>query len=215
MAIRLILFDLDGTLIDSVADIAAAASHGLAPLGVGPVDAAETRSLVGEGPARLIEKLLVARGLTVDADPLVQRTVDYYSSHLVVHTMPFPGVVETLERLAGYRKAVVSNKPGALTDGILRELRLSRHFDAVLGSDALPERKPSPAPLLHLMERFDAAPVETVIVGDSPIDIEAGRAAGIRTVAVTYGYGRAGFERDAHFVIGTIGDLTALIATIG
>jgi phosphoglycolate phosphatase len=215
MAIVLILFDLDGTLIDSVADIAAAASHGLAPLGIGPVDAAEARGMVGEGPARLIDKLLLARGLKVDADPLVRRTVDYYSTHLAVHTVPFPGVIDTLEKLRNYRKAVVSNKPGALTDGILRELQLSRHFDAVLGSDALPERKPSPAPILHLMERFHTSPVETVIVGDSHIDIEAGRAAGIGTVAVTYGYGRAGFERDAHFVIDTIVHLATLIGKIG
>jgi phosphoglycolate phosphatase len=211
MPILLILFDLDGTLIDSVGDIAAAANHGLLSLGVRPVDAAETRDLVGEGPARLIEKLLLARGLAVDAEPLVRKTVEYYSSHLTVHTAPFPGVVETLESLGAFRKAVVSNKPGVLTDGVLRELQLTRHFDAVLGSDALPERKPSPAPILHLMKRFAVAPEETVIVGDSPIDIEAGRAAGVRTVAVTYGYGKPGFEREAHLAIDRFNDLADIL----
>jgi phosphoglycolate phosphatase len=214
MPIRLILFDLDGTLIDSVGDIAAAANHALAPLGVRPVDRAETRDLVGEGPARLIEKLLLTRGLALDADPLVKKTVEYYSSHLAVHTVPYPGVVEALTSLGAYRKAVVSNKPGALTDGVLRELELSPYFDEVLGSDALPERKPSPTPILHLMEHFHSAPAETVIVGDSPIDVTAGRAAGIWTVAVTYGYGKSGFERDAHFVIDRIGDLAALLKSV-
>lgn len=212
---RLILFDLDGTLVDSIEDITAAANHALAPLGVQPAHAGETRAMVGEGPARLIEKLLVARGLTLDVEPLVRKTVEYYRSHLAVHTVPYPGVTKALASLRAYRKAVVSNKPGALTDGLLRELRIDHHFDAVLGSDALPDRKPSPAPILHLMERFGTSPKETVIVGDSPVDVTAGRAAGIWVVAVTYGYGKPGFERDAHFVIGRMAHLTAVLASIG
>jgi phosphoglycolate phosphatase len=211
MPIRLILFDLDGTLVDSIGDITAAANHTLALLGAEPADAGEARTMVGEGPARLIENLLLARGLTLEAEPLVRRTIEYYASHLTVHSRPYPGVAEVLAGLGAFRKAVVSNKPGALTDGVLKALRLNHHFNAVLGSDALPERKPSPVPIFHLMEQFKAAPQETVIVGDSPIDIAAGRAAGIWTVAVTYGYGKAGFEREAHLSIDRFNDLAGIL----
>ncbi len=215
MPIRLILFDLDGTLVDSIGDITAAANHALVPLGIDPVDVSEVRTMVGEGPARLMENALRAQGLDRDVDPLVKIMVDYYRSHLTVHSRPYPGVMEVLAGLGGYRRAVVSNKPEVLTHGVLRDLGLADHLDMALGSDALPERKPSPGPILHLMELFSAIPKETVIVGDSPIDVAAGRAAGIWTVAVTYGYGKAGFERDAHFVIHRMEDLAGVLGSIG
>jgi phosphoglycolate phosphatase len=214
MPIQLILFDLDGTLVDSSMDITKAVNHAFKPHGIAPVDVGETVTMVGEGPSRLIEKLLLKRGLAHDVDPLVKRWLDYYASHLTIHTAPYPGVVETLKSLEAYRKAVVSNKPGVLTEGVLKALKLSHHFDLVLGSDALPERKPLPGPILHVLERFACAPEESIIVGDSAIDVAAGRAAGIRTIAVTYGYGKAGFEREAHFVINRMGDLMAVLKGI-
>jgi phosphoglycolate phosphatase len=214
MPIKLILFDLDGTLVDSSMDITKAVNHAFKLHGIAPVDVGETVTMVGEGPSRLIEKMLLKRGLSHDIEPLVKRWLDYYASHLAIHTVPYPGVVKTLRGLEAYRKAIVSNKPGALTEGVLKELKLSHHFDLVLGSDALPERKPLPGPILHVLERLACAPEESIIVGDSVIDIAAGKAAGIRTVAVTYGYGKAGFEREADFVIDRMGDLMGVLQGI-
>ena len=199
MAIRLLMFDLDGTLVDSLVDINRALNFALRPFTDYSVSVEETRLLVGEGVNRLFDKVLASRQITVDRNMLRRRFLDFYSSHPADHTVPYPGTVETLRRLEGCRKVIVSNKLQSLSVAVLQALGLEGCFDFVAGMDTSSERKPSPRPLLDMVERYGLKPHEAMMVGDSIFDVAAGRAAGVHTVAVTYGYGSPGFETEAEF----------------
>lgn len=208
--IKLIIFDLDGTLVDSSIDLTNALNYAIEPYDIDRLTVQKTISLVGEGITRLIEKLLGPERNHIRQEVL-DRFMDYYSAHLVDFTRPYVGVPETLELLQLYRKAVISNKRESLSKKVLQELGLLRHFDAVLGSDSVGEKKPSPRPLLKVMEMFSCSAGETVIVGDSNFDIEAGKAAGIRTIAVSYGFREAGLLQQADRIIAHIQELPPVL----
>jgi phosphoglycolate phosphatase len=212
MAVRLIIFDLDGTLIDSVGDICAAVNYAIGPHGLTPVSLEETRASVGEGVSSLIEKVLALKKATsLDREELTKRVLEYYSSNLVANTAPYPGVRETLEYLGACRKAVISNKLTRLAEKILEALDLLKYFEVVAGSDSYSERKPSPVPILRVLSLLGVPPYEAVMVGDSLYDMAAGRAAGLKTVAVTYGYGTPGFSDGSDFVIDRFSQLLEVI----
>jgi phosphoglycolate phosphatase len=204
--IRLILFDLDGTLVHSAIDITNALNYAIEPCHLDKMTVEKTISMVGEGLTRLIEKVLGAEGAGQRQEVLA-RFVSYYAQHLTDFTRAYPGVRETLEALAGYRKAVISNKREALSRRLLEELGLASYFDVIFGSDSAEERKPSPRPILKILELFGLSPDAAAIVGDSNYDIEAGKAAGIATVAVTYGYRDASVLQGADVVIDSIAEL--------
>ncbi|WP_333653523.1 HAD family hydrolase [Dissulfurispira sp.] len=219
MPIKLIIFDLDGTLIDSSIDITNAINYAIEPYGVKPVTVQETIGLVGEGITRLMEKI-IDRGQKsedrsqtkeIDKDILVDRFLEHYSAHLVDKTTVYPGVRETLERLKDYKKAVISNKREALSTKILNDLGLLKYLDLVVGSDTTPERKPSPVPILHVLSKLNIRPEDAVIVGDSNFDIEAGKAAGIKTIAVTYGYRPLDLLKGADFIINRMDELIDIL----
>ena len=199
MPIRLVIFDLDGTLVDSINDIANALNYSFEPYGIGSLTPIEAAGMVGEGTVRLIEKVLEKHRLSLDKNALFKRFAEYYSSHLLDNTMAYPGVSETLDALKDYRKAVVSNKFEALTLRILEELR---------------DRKPSPIPIYYVLSALKIKSDEAMIVGDSVIDIDAGKASFIKTVAVTYGYGRTGFQENADFIISKMPELAAIVKGI-
>ena len=185
--IKLIIFDLDGTLIDSSQDIANAINHAILGTGLRDVSNEETIKLIGEGITRLIGKLLDPYLLS-HSDEVLKKFMNYYSSHLVDNTRLYPFVKETLQGLKDFRKVVLSNKRASFSTEILERLGVSEYFDAVLGSDTVEEKKPSPKPVNFLLDKFLVSRDKAVIVGDSDIDIKTGRAAGIRTIGVTYGY---------------------------
>ncbi len=201
MVLKLVIFDLDGTLVDSRLDIMHAVNHAISPYAIEPVDLPETTELTGEGATRLMEKLLKKRNVDLDIPVLVDRFESYYSAHPVSYTVPYPGVPETLRSLPEYRKAVISNKFRSISLQVLEKLQLSQYFEEVAGADTFPERKPSPVPILRILDRLAVRPEETLVVGDSIYDIQAGGAAGTKTVAVTYGYGSPGFSDNADFII--------------
>jgi phosphoglycolate phosphatase len=201
MVLKLIIFDLDGTLVDSRVDIMNAVNYAISPYSMEPMSLEETTILVGEGVTRLFAKLLEKRKVNLDMPGLVARFESYYAAHPVSHTAPYPGVPETLRSLHNYRKAVISNKFRSIAVTVLEELQFSRYFDEIAGVDTFPERKPSPVPVLRILDLFEVRPEETIVVGDSIYDIQAGRASGVRTVAVSYGYGSPGFSDNADFVI--------------
>lgn len=184
---KLIIFDLDGTLIDSSQDIANAINHAILGTGLPDVSNEETIKLIGEGITRLIEKLLEPY-LLDKSDEILKKFMNYYSSHLVDNTRLYPFVKETLQGLTDFRKVVLSNKRASFSTEILEKLGVSEYFDAVLGSDTVEEKKPSPKPVNFLLDAFSVSRDKTIIVGDSDIDIKTGRAAGIRSIGVTYGY---------------------------
>ncbi len=188
--IHLVLFDLDGTLVDSLRDIAAAANAALAPFGRGPYPLSRVRRSVGGGAKRLLSLLSDDRLSDHDLDRAVNRFLDYYRAHLTTFTTPFPGIEHVLAALRSCPKIVVSNKPAVLVEGVLEALGLRRSFIAVHGGDSFPRKKPDPLPLVEAIRPFGIAPEACLMVGDSPADVLAGQRAGTHTCAVLYGLSR-------------------------
>ncbi len=208
--LRLIIFDLDGTIVDSSIDITNAINYAIKPLGMKPVQPSDTIKIVGEGITRLIEKLLPEE-LSEDRAETTKRFIDYYSAHLLDFTRAYPHVEEVLKALNDYKRAVISNKREGLSISILDGLGLLRYFDLILGSDSAGAKKPSPIPVQRVMDCLGARAEETIIVGDSNLDIEAGKAAHIRTIAVTYGYRPRDVLMDADFMIDDMVDLIKVV----
>jgi phosphoglycolate phosphatase len=211
MPVKLLIFDLDGTVVDSSGDIAEAINHAFSPYGVSEVSVAETVTLIGEGLTRLIEKVIERKAPGLDPGTLVARFLEHYSAHVADLTRPYPGVEKVLKALSRYKKAIVSNKTEALSMKVLEALDLLGCFDSVVGGDTYPEKKPSPMPIFEMLRRFDAHPQEALIVGDSIYDIEAGLAAGVKTVAALYGYGDPGFWKEADYRIEQIEGLIEIL----
>jgi phosphoglycolate phosphatase len=214
MPIRLIIFDLDGTLVDSIRDITKALNFGFEPYGLLSLTTDEVAGMVGEGSVKLVQKILEKNNLSIDKNLVVKRFAEYYRSHIVDNTKPFPGVAEMLEDLKHFKKAVISNKLEGFSKEMIGRLGLSEYFEIIVGGDLIPERKPSPMPVYHVLSTLGVKPEESIIVGDSEVDVSTGKAASVRTVAVTYGYGRTGFEKEADFVIDNMSDLADIVKTI-
>ncbi len=188
---ELLAFDLDGTLIDSSGDIAWAANKTLGDFGYEGQSPDSVKEKIGSGVVVLLERLMPEEKPARIAEAK-EIFLTYYAGHLVVDTYLYPGVMETLAyfKEMGKTMAIITNKPRALADGILDELGLGAFFDVVVGGDTFSNRKPHPEPLERVMRSCGAAPAETVFVGDSLIDAETGRRAGVFTVGVSYGFGR-------------------------
>lgn len=210
MPIKLVIFDLDGTLVNSITDITNSLNYATEPYGLPPKTSEEVSALVGEGITKVIERVLGDERLQY-RDDVVKRFLEFYSEHIVDNTFPYPGVRETLERLNGLKKAVISNKREALSVKVLEALDLIRFFDLVIGSDSTTEKKPSPVPVLHVISTMGLTQEDSIMVGDSDLDIAAGKNAGIKTVGVTYGYRKREFLKDADYVIDEIKDLPLII----
>lgn len=190
---RAVVFDLDGTLVDSVPDIQAALNWLMAREGRRELGRDEVAGMVGDGVPKLVERALLATGGFPDAglEPTVAVFASYYEAHAAALTQPFPGVVQALTDLrdAGCLLGVCTNKPQGATAEILEALDLAPFFVAVAGGDTVPgARKPDPRHLMHVLDGMSVAPAETVMVGDSHNDINVAKAAGVPTVAVTFGY---------------------------
>lgn len=190
---RTIVFDLDGTLIDTAPDLTMALNHVLASEGRPPMPEAQVRGLVGQGALALITRGMAASGAPAAEDDL-PRLLDlflaYYGKNLAVHSVPFPGAVNMLALLAehGARLAVCTNKPIGLAVPLFDALELTEYFSAILGGDSLPVRKPDPLHLLETITQAGGDRARAVMVGDSAPDVDAARAALIPSVAVTFGY---------------------------
>jgi len=196
--IHLIVFDLDGTLIDSRRDITDAANALLESCGAPPLSEDRIGGMVGDGAATLVARAFHASGIERPADAL-ERYLSLYHERLLVHTRPYPGMVDTLGVLSGRtRLAVLTNKPLRATLEILDGLELARFFDrgAVLGGDGPFARKPDPTALQHLQTRAAVEPGASVVVGDSAIDCRTARAASTPLCIARYGFGFATLAAD-------------------
>jgi phosphoglycolate phosphatase len=196
---KAVLFDLDGTLIDSAPDIAAAANEVLAGDRLGPLSVAEIRAMVGHGVRKLVERAYAACAAPLTEAALDERQagmMDIYAGHLTNLTTPMPGAEGALSALhgAGAKIAVVTNKPEAFSWAILVHYGLAPFVDIVVGGDTGPARKPAPDMLLHALAQLDAQPGDALMVGDGPADIDAAHAAAIRSVAVFGGYTSVPFD---------------------
>lgn len=189
----LILFDLDGTLVDSAADLYRAMNLSLAKLGLPLVTEAQVRVWVGKGAAKLCEAVLNHLFGQVDAQQqaqLLSTFMQVYAQELCVDTQVYEGVLPFLDYCQAQHIAMacVTNKPEHLAKGILDVLQLATYFKMVVGGDSLAERKPHPLPLLHCVEQEGVSVAETLMIGDSSNDVEAARRAGIDCIVVSYGY---------------------------
>jgi phosphoglycolate phosphatase len=210
MPIKLLMFDLDGTLVDTSVDITNALNYALNSHGVRSLTVEDTKNLVGEGLTKLIEKVLGSDKEQL-RDDAMRKFLDYYSEHLADYSREYPYVRETLEIMTGYKKAVISNKRESLSARLLDLLGLLKYFDLVVGSDTTPEKKPSGVPVVYALQRLKVSAADALMIGDSNYDIEAAKKAGVKTIAVTYGYRGRQYLADADFVIDSFGNLPAVL----
>jgi phosphoglycolate phosphatase len=217
---RTIVFDLDGTLIDSARDVGEAVNRVLEEHGLAPLDDATQRALMGEGGKVRTRKAFALRGVSLDETTLRARVDDfirYYAERPVVHTRPYEGVAQTLAFLgrADVRLAVCTNKYEDSARDVLERLGLMAMIDDVAGADTFDVRKPDPGHILKLLARMGADPAEAAMVGDSVHDVHAGQRAGLPTVAVSWGY----TETPAHLlgadaVVERFADIPAALARL-
>ncbi|USA46301.1 phosphoglycolate phosphatase [Acinetobacter sp. C26M] len=190
---NLVLFDLDGTLVDSAADLYRAMNLSLEKLSMPLVTEAQVRVWVGKGAAKLCEAVLehlFGQVVAQQQAQLLSTFVEVYARELCVNTQVYEGVLPFLEYCRNHdiAMACVTNKPEHLAKGILDILQLSPYFKMVVGGDSLAERKPHPLPLLHCVQAQNTTTSATLMIGDSSNDVEAARRAGIDCIVVSYGY---------------------------
>lgn len=214
-----IVFDLDGTLVDSAPDLTAALNVALADAGRPAVDPATVRHLVGHGARALIERGLALSGGGAEAE--VARALPVFLAHYTAHiadgTRPYPGCEAALGRLAarGSTLAICTNKPVALATALVAALGWSGRFAAILGGDSLAVRKPDPAHLLATIAAAGGDPRATVYVGDTSVDVAAARAAGVSVIVCAFGFAdRPAAELEADAVIADFAGLDAAIAVV-
>lgn len=203
--VRLVLFDLDGTLVDSSADLSNAVNALLRELGAKPLPDPEVVSMVGEGAAVLVRRALTASGLDPETPGALDRFLAHYNGHLLDHTQPYSGMVDALHELSTrVPLAVLTNKPGYATDRILDGLGLQQYFCSTVGGDTSFGRKPAPAGLMHLANMVAVPVASVLLVGDSPVDLATARNAGARICLARYGFGYrfapADFRGDELFI---------------
>ncbi len=187
---HLITFDLDGTLVDSLRDLSDSANEMLAQYGAPPLDEETVGNMVGEGAATLVKRVLAARAPHVPTHEALTMFLAIYDDRLLRHTRPYDGIPEVLQQLgASAILAVLTNKPEAASERLLVDLDLRRHFRWVIGGDTPFGRKPQPRAFQALMQNAGVAPDETVLVGDSAIDVRTARNAGARLCVARYGFG--------------------------
>jgi phosphoglycolate phosphatase len=190
---RCVIFDLDGTLVDTAPDLMLATNHVLAGLGRRPISMDQVRAFVGHGA-----RALIARGCEATGDPVAPRALEalyqkfllYYGANIAAASAPFPGVVTLLDRClqAGIGMGICTNKLEGLSAQLLEALGIANYFGAIVGSDTLGISKPDPAPYFETLRRLGDADAPSILIGDSETDIKTARAAGVPVIAVSFGY---------------------------
>jgi phosphoglycolate phosphatase len=189
MSIQAALFDLDGTLVDSLADLTSAVNHIRENFANAPLSAEVVRLMIGKGSRNLIQQVLPTCSSS-EIERALKLFLEYNTQHIVDKSRLYPGIRTMLDTLAdgNITMAVISNKNEALCHLILKALSIDHLFSAVCGGDTLSERKPSPLPLLHIMSHYSMHPAATVMIGDSINDMQAGFQAGVATIGCRWGY---------------------------
>jgi phosphoglycolate phosphatase len=194
----LIIFDLDGTLIDSARDLAISMNATREQFGMAPLDPELIYSFVGNGAAVLVRRALGADVPEPTVTEALQFFLQFYRAHALEHTQLYPGVREMVQALAGesHKLAVLTNKPIRISRDILSALELTPSFARVYGGDSFAGKKPDPIGIRTLMDETGTAAHETWMVGDSAVDVQTARNAGVRSCGVAWGFQPASFEFD-------------------
>jgi phosphoglycolate phosphatase len=205
---RTLLLDLDGTLVDTLPDLAAALNRLMQSRGLAPFSRPEVAPMIGDGVSVLVGRAFAARGREQDDQALPEFSRDY-GAHLAVGSQPFPGIPDFLREFseAGWRLAVCTNKPEAAARTLLGSLDLLRYIAAVGGGDSFPVRKPDPAHLLFTLKQVGGDPAATAMVGDHRNDVAAATGAGVKSVFVTWGYGPPAMAEGADAVAHDLAEL--------
>jgi len=210
--VKLMIFDLDGTLLDSAKDIILSVKAVLKELGYPEKTEEEIASYIGWGSTQLLQG-----SLGVEDPSIVKKSVDmywdHYRQHCMDHAKLFPGAKEILEHYKEKKKVIVSNKVREFVEFQLKEMNINDYFAKVVGGDDAKCAKPHPCPILDILKEFKAVPDEAIMIGDMKIDIDAGKAAGVHTCAVTFGIGdrKALLGSDPDFVISDLIELKEII----
>lgn len=211
MTYTAVIFDLDGTLVDSAGDIAEAVNLTLQQCGLARVPEATVRGWIGDGVRSLVTTALADGGSTLPAEQVMPMFMQHYRACLLRSPRLYDGVIEALTqlRLQGMPIAICTNKPVAMVPPLLEHLRIAEFFTHVLGGDSLPQRKPAAEPLLHLARVFNRTPQRCLMVGDSATDLGAANNAGMPIALVRYGYPRE-LDVDTAGAVAVVDDLREL-----
>lgn len=186
--LKLLIFDLDGTLIDTSHDLAHAVNYALTALGKTPLDLAEVLTMVGDGARILLTRALGHHPTEEELQFATQKFREYYAAHLADHSRLYPGMAEVLAHFHYLKKAVLTNKPHDLTLALLERLGLVSEFEMLQGAQPALPLKPDPTSLQHMLSHLQVAAECALMIGDSENDILAGKAAHVHTCAATYGF---------------------------
>lgn len=210
-----LVFDLDGTLVDSVPDLTSSVNRLLAARDLAPLQVPQIVAMVGDGAQALLARVFAARGLRPDASAMDDFLADY-EAHAADRSVPYPSVPETLRILAelGYIMAVCTNKPEQPARRVLEELDLARYFAALGGGDSYPTRKPDPGHLLAAIKAAGADPVRAVMIGDHANDIKSARGANVPAIFAAWGYGPPEMAEGAAFTADAFGEIPGLAARL-
>ena len=192
--IRCLIFDLDGTLIDSKLDLALSVNATLGHMGRPSLPHETIYGYVGNGAQTLVQRALGPNATEADAATGLAYFLSYYRQHMLDNTVPYPGVQEGLKLLDGRLMAVLTNKPVRFSTWILEGLGLSRYFRYVYGGNSFEKKKPDPMGVKVLLRDLQVAPRETMMVGDSDVDVQTARNSGIWACGVSYGLGTEGMQ---------------------
>jgi phosphoglycolate phosphatase len=187
--VRLVVFDLDGTLVDSEQDLALSVNAMRQEMGLNPLPLDSIASYIGHGVTVLVRRALGALATAENMEKGLAFFLNYYQEHMLDHTAPYPGVAEALDKLRTQKLAVLTNKPVGFSREMLTRLGLAPCFTFVYGGNSFSQKKPDPIGVHRMMEDLEVRPLQTLMVGDSDTDVLTGRNAGVWTCGVSYGLG--------------------------
>jgi phosphoglycolate phosphatase len=215
-SIRALIFDLDGTLIDSKRDLIRSVNAMLAEMGRETLHEDTISGYIGDGAPQLVARALGNGAAEAEHDRALKFFLGYYEEHKMDSTCAYPGVAEALEELRGFPMAILTNKPVRVSVRILEELGLAKYFRAVYGGNSFETKKPDPLGARKILEELGAAPGEAILIGDSEVDVQTARNAGTLAAAVNYGFGthdRAAYPADVY--LDRLTDLPPLLGRVG
>lgn len=210
--IQLLIFDLDGTLVDSETDLMQSVNAVRSQMGLGPLPGETISSYVGNGVTTLMERAMGSSASGEDVQKAVALFLAYYRLHMLDHTVPYAGVRESLEYLKNRKLAVLTNKPVRFSRDLLAGLGMAGCFSFIYGGDSFARKKPDPMGIVKLMNDTGLSKMQTMMIGDSATDVLTGRNAGVLTCGVSYGIGSHTMETTPpDLMIGDFRDLPGLL----